>query len=146
MNYFKLLRGILYLLLLLSLLIIISSCSSTRYVDKTETVIKHDTIKVPVPIISDTLEAKIDPLNDVIHAERINNRDTIIKVQYYPKEKKIFIRVKPDTIIVTKTDTTIVNHTTTITKEPSWLQENGKWILLILTALIISFIIIKWKT
>ena len=126
-------------------LFIVAGCSSTRITDKTETVIKQDTIYVPVPVIKDTLTAVKDTINnkEIIHAEKTVNQDTVIQVKYYPDEKRIFIKVKPDTVIVPRIDTVKINYSTTITKEPNFIEKNIWYLILIAVVMIIIISIIK---
>ena len=131
-----------YIFALLFVLLFIG-CGTTRYVDRTETIIKHDTIRVPVPEITDTLQAAYDSLLQYIHAEQINGKDTIIQIKYFPKEHKIYVSVKPDTIEIIKPDTTQINHSTTVYKEKSWFEVNAWYIIIGLTLLIILAAILR---
>lgn len=120
--------------------LIIGGCSTTRYIDKTETVIT-DKVIVP-PVIKDTVYVTYTD-SVMIQGEKIVKIDTVIKVQYYPKLKKFYINVKPDTI--TLRDTLQIIKTTVITKEASWLQTNGIYIILALFLTVIIFVLIRFK-
>lgn len=115
--------------------------TTTRITDSTETIIKYDTIRVPVPVIEDTLEAKTGPL--FIHAEKIVEKDTIIQVKYFPEERKIYIKAKPDTIIVPRIDTVQVFNKTEIKEEPSFWEKNFWYIISFLAAIIVIIFLIK---
>lgn len=118
-----------------------TGCGTTRITEKTETVIKHDTLRVPLPGINDTLTAAADTV--FIHGEKIVEQDTLLIVKYYPRTKKFYIYSKPDTITVTRTDTTVVTHTTTITKEPNFFEKNVWYIIIVIAGLIIIIALIK---
>jgi len=109
------------------LIIIISACTTTRYVDK----IRIDTIKVASPIIEDTLKAKIIT-DTVVITNKITKKDTIIDVRYYPVEKKFYIKVKPDSITIFKIDTV-----TQIKEKKDYNINKIFWIILMITGIII---------
>jgi len=73
----------------------------------TETIIRQEEIKVPVPVIRDTVRVtRVDTIT--VEAVKIVKGDTVVQVQYFPIEKKFYIKVKPDTVRITHTDTTQV--------------------------------------
>ena len=97
----KLLAKNIMLILWISLLLfILASCTQHRYVER----ITVDTIKVASPVIEDTLAAKVIT-DTVIIANEIVRTDTVIDVRYYPVGKKFYVKVKPDTVTIFKTDT-----------------------------------------
>ncbi len=132
-----------FLLVIIIALVFIGCGTTTHITDKTETIIKHDTIKVAVPTIEDTLQAKVDTV--VIHAEKIVGQDTVIQIKYFPQEKKIYFKAKPDTIFIPKVDTIQINHNTEIKEEPSFWEKNFWYIIIILAAVIVIIILIKKK-
>jgi hypothetical protein len=64
------------------------------------TVIKP--VAIAPPVIEDSLKASVIT-DTVIIANTIYKKDTLITVKYYPKEKKFYIKAKPDTIIIMDT-------------------------------------------
>ena len=128
------------------LLLFLMGCCSTRYLsEKQEASIetKTNTITVPVPPIVDTLEAKED--SDQVYAEKIIERDTVLQVRYLPTEKKIYVKVKPDSIVVTKLDTVTVYKVNKVYKEPGFFEKEFWYIAGFLFLLIVLFAIIKIK-
>jgi hypothetical protein len=78
--------------------LLLSACNTT------ETVIKPDIIKVPVPVVTDTIRVtKIDTI--MVEAVKIVKGDTVVDIRYFPVEKKVWYKVKPDTITLIHMDT-----------------------------------------
>jgi hypothetical protein len=72
-----------------------------------ETVIRQTTQDIPVPPVADTVYVShYDTL--LVSGEKVVRTDTVIVVKYFPVEKKFYVKVKPDTIRITHTDTTQV--------------------------------------
>jgi hypothetical protein len=70
-----------------------------------ETVIKPEIIKVPVPVMTDTIRVtRIDTV--MVEAVKIVRGDTVVDIRYYPQEKKVWYKIKPDTITLIHMDTT----------------------------------------
>lgn len=70
-----------------------------------ETIIQDKTIPVPVPEINEVLTPITSPMDNPLYAEKVVEKDTVIKIQYVPKENKVYVKVKPDTVRVTYRDT-----------------------------------------
>lgn len=126
-------------------IVVLFGCGTTHYIDKTETIIKHDTIFVQPPIIKDTISDNNLVIDDSgnVFGSKVEGQDTVIKVVYYPKEKRITVEAKPETLLIPITDTVTVSHTTIVTKEPGWLETNGIWIIIIIVGLVILLVVIK---
>lgn len=71
-----------------------------------ETRIIDTVFSVAPPPIHDTLRAI--NYDTVVVANRINGRDTVIKVRYYPRTNTITLYAKPDTVRFKYRDTTVV--------------------------------------
>lgn len=71
-----------------------------------ETRIIDTVFSIAPPAIHDTLTAI--NYDTVIVAERINGRDTVIRVRYYPRTNTITLYAKPDTVRLKYRDTTVV--------------------------------------
>ncbi len=69
------------------------------------TVIKP--VAIAPPVIEDSLKASVIT-DTVIIANTIYKKDTLITVKYYPKEKKFYIKAKPDTLRFYDTLKTVV--------------------------------------
>ena len=123
--------------------LIIAGCCSFKDAGKDEVEFKTNTIMVPVPPIVDTLEAKADTVR--VYGEKIIEKDTVIKVEYFPKEKKIYLKVKPDPVVVIKVDTVHVYRTTEVVKAAGFFEKEFWYIAGFLFLLIILFIAIKIK-
>ncbi|WP_297838060.1 hypothetical protein [Ignavibacterium sp.] len=124
------------ILLILVLAFILLGCGSTRVVEK----VRIDTIKVVSPVIEDSLMAKVIT-DTVVVTNKIIKKDTVIDVRYYPVDKKFYLKVKPDTVLITKIDTV------TQIKTEEGNSNSYKWIVIVALAIIglISLIIIKIK-
>lgn len=125
-------------LILIYLILLLSSCTTTRYIEKTVGV---DTIKVASPVIEDTLFPKLvtDTVvltNKIIIKDTI--KDTVIDIRYFPVEKKFYIKVKPDTITLIRIDT-VTN--TVIKEDKPFLLEIKNIIILSVVLFVIIFII-----
>jgi len=87
------------------ILLILAGCSCPQV----ETIIRPETITVIPPVIQDTvLVAYADTV--LVEGHNIVKSDTVIQVKYYPKEKKFFVKTKPDTIRIIKADTVKITH------------------------------------
>jgi hypothetical protein len=87
--------------ILLFLVFILFGCTPKEIT----TVIKP--VAIAPPVIEDSLKASVIT-DTVIIANTIYKKDTLITVKYYPKEKKFFVKVKPDTIRFYDTTKTVV--------------------------------------
>ena len=77
------------------------ACSSTR-----ETVFVRDTVLVVRPdSIEEWLPATWGDSTHTISGEKISHGDTVIVVRYYPVEKRIYVKVKPDSVRIAVRDT-----------------------------------------
>lgn len=123
------------------LLIFSAGCCGTSSVEKAETKTKLSKTTVPVPEIVDTLEAKTDIIH--VYGEKIVERDTVIRVEYYPKEKKIYLKAKPDSIVITKLDTITIYKTTEIVQAPGFWEKEFWYILILIAAVIVLVIVLK---
>jgi len=92
------------LLLILLIALLFSSCKSAP--EYRETRIIDTVLSVAPPAIHDTLTAI--NYDTVIVADRINGRDTVIKIRYYPRTNTVTLYVKPDTVRLKYRDTTVV--------------------------------------
>lgn len=100
-NYFEKFYWLKPILLVFAITLLITGCgSSPRVIER----VRVDTIKVASPVIEDSLNAKI-VTDTVIITNKIVKRDTVIDVRYYPLEKIFYVKVKPDTVTMTKIDT-----------------------------------------
>lgn len=88
------------ILLIASLALLLIGCSSPRIIER----VKIDTIKVSSPIVEETLPAKYKT-DSVVVAQKIIERDTTVLIKYYPKKDTFYLKVKPDTVTITKIDT-----------------------------------------
>lgn len=80
--------------------LLLSSCSTP-----VETIIRDREVKVFVPPIHDTIPAYIHDTT-YMQGELIEHHDTIAVVKYFPKEKKFYIYVNPDSAKYHDIDTT----------------------------------------
>lgn len=95
---------IFYLALMCAVIFALAGCKTTPVYRETRII---DTVlSVAPPAIHDTLRA-VD-YDTVVVAERINGRDTVIKVRYYPKTNTVTVYAKPDTVRLKYRDTTVV--------------------------------------
>lgn len=124
-------------------LILVAGCCSTKESVKEEFETKTSTITVPVPQMVDTLEAKVDTF--FVHGEKVIEKDTVLQIRYLPQEKKIYVKVKPDSVVVTKLDTITVYKVNKVYKEPGFFEKEFWYIAGFLFLLIILFAIIKFK-
>ncbi len=90
-------NNIFYLLLIA---LTVTACTQQRYVER----IKVDTIKVASPVVEDSLTASV-VTDTVVIANKSVNTDTVINIKYYPADKKFYVKVKPDTVTIFRTDT-----------------------------------------
>jgi len=118
-------------IILFFLLFFLVACSP--YEHEIITTIKPMTIAPP--IIEEILKADIIT-DTVIIANTIYKNDTVTTVKYFPKEKKFYIKVKPDTIRFFDTLRTVV------IKEKQ-KEENNKWYIFLFISAI--FLIIVYK-
>lgn len=92
------------LILFSILVVLLASCKSTPIYRETRIV---DTVlKVQPPAINETLVAIVH--DTVITADKVRGNDTIIKIRYYPKTNVLTVYALPDTVRITKRDTTTV--------------------------------------
>lgn len=92
-----------------------------------ETRIIDTVFSVAPPPIHDTLRAI--NYDTVVVANRINGRDTVIKVRYYPKTNTVTVYAKPDTVRLKYRDTTL------IWKQTTYKEEGGSWWWLIIVGI-----------
>lgn len=69
-------------------------------------------IEIVPPAIEETLPARVEG-DSLISGEKFRGSDTVIVVRYIPRERKIYVRAKPDTVHITVTDTLEVTRTET---------------------------------
>lgn len=116
-----------------AMLLFVFGCSSTRVIEK----VRVDTIKAVSPTIDEVLEAKTTT-DTVIITNKIIERDTVIDVRYYPIKKKFYLKVKPDTVTITRLDTVTLS-----------IEKNNSggyiWIAVISLAIIALIILIVIK-
>lgn len=98
-----------------------------------ETRIIDTVLSVAPPAIHDTLRATTND-SGVVSADRINGRDTVIKVRYYPRTNTVTVYAKPDTVRLKYRDTTIV------WKQATYKEEGGSWwwLLIVVSAVIVG--------
>jgi len=96
-----------------------------------------DTIKTVSPTIEETLPAKVIT-DTIIVTNKIVEKDTLIDVRYYPVKKEFYIKAKPDTVTLFKTDTVITQI------EKIEKKDNNSFLIIIAIVLIIVFIKI-WR-
>lgn len=110
------------LILVLGMVFFAGCTPAVRYIDR----VTVDTIRVVPPVIKDSI--KVVEYDTVIVAQRIVEKDTVIDVKYYPKEKFITVKVKPDTVEVLRVDT--VTQVQVIEKaedEIAWYEQWWIW-------------------
>lgn len=88
-----------------------------------ETRIIDTVFSVAPPAIHDTLRAI--NYDTVVVAERINGRDTVIRVRYYPRTNTVTVYAKPDTVRFRYRDTTVIYS------EKTYRQDGIGWLWLI---------------
>ena len=103
--------------LLILIVLFLSACTPT------ETIIRQEEIKVPVPVIADTVYVVMGLDTTWVEGLKIVEHDTVIQVKYFPVEKKFYIKVKPDTVTITHTDT--MNVTRVEVEETPFLSKVG---------------------
>lgn len=89
------------LVVALGIIVLIAGCSSTT---PGIIVIKPEVIKPEV--MEDTLNVTIKT-DTVVIATQVIKRDTVVLIKYFPGQDRIYYRIKPDSIIVIDTVTTI---------------------------------------
>lgn len=82
----------------LVLALILSGCGATQ-----KTIITDNPVVIVPQVIRDTLTAVVH--DTVVTAVRIERRDTVLSVQYFPKTKTVTVYAKPDTIRLQDRDT-----------------------------------------
>lgn len=87
-------------LLVAALILLLTGCGGHRVVET----VRVDTIKAVSPTIEEFLDAGVIT-DTIIIANKIVEKDTVIDVRYYPVEEKFYIKVKPDTVTITRIDT-----------------------------------------
>lgn len=95
-------------------------------------------LAIAPPVIEDSLKASVIT-DTVIIANTIYKKDTLITVKYYPKEKKFYIKAKPDTLRFYDTLKTVVIKE----KEKEKEQEDRAVYIYLISAAI--FVIIVYK-
>lgn len=120
------------------LLFIFLGCSSK------ELITKIDEIKIAPSVIETELPAKYDTVYKIVYGEKIVQKDTVIKVKFIPKEKKIYIYVKPDSVTFYDIDTVFVTRTD---EQTFWenIKENSLYILVGAGLIISIFFLIRSK-
>jgi uncharacterized membrane protein len=93
-------------------------------------------VMVVPPVIEDSLKASVIT-DTVIIANTVYKKDTLTTVKYYPKEKKFYIKVKPDTLRFFDTVKTV------IVKEEKKENSDKAYIFYGLSAIIILVIVYK---
>lgn len=89
------------LMILLAVSLISAGCTpQVKYIER----VRVDTIKAASPIIEETLAAKVITDTLVMSSKEARN-DTVRIIKYFPREKKFYIKVKPDTVKVIDVDT-----------------------------------------
>ena len=91
------------------LLIVLSSCSPTKrftrliekypYLLTQDTLLVHDTVSIYVPEVKTDTVVTLQQLKDTI---TITKDRLMVKTWYVPKEKKVYVQGKCETIYVTK--------------------------------------------
>lgn len=123
-------------LLIAGAMLFLVGCSpSVRYIDR----VTVDTIRVVPPVIVEQLPAKVIT-DTVIISNKIIENDTVVDVRYYPQEKRFYVKVKPDTVTILKTDTVAVTQILPNEDAPTPLWV---WVGLGLGAAFMIFIFVK---
>lgn len=137
------------IILMLLSLFSLSACSSVASsIKETETIkIKLDTLNVKVPELSEYLE--LDKLNDSIFSIikwDPEIKDTLIKVVFNSKTRKMSLKVKQPDIKVIKADTTkIYRRSETVTKKESFIDKFFNYLIVIGVMAIIIIGLLKYK-
>lgn len=131
-------------ILFLSISVLLIGCSTVRESTATETTTKVDTIFVINPAWEDSVRAFWEDSLTVtgVFIDSLK-KDTILIVQYKPAQTKFIVKKFQDTVYTTRIDTITVSNITTITKEPTFLEE--WWWLILIVAVIILIFLIKIK-
>ena len=131
-----------WLAVLIPLLMI--SCSSIRESSNTIIETKIDTIFVVNPEWEDSVAAYWE--NEfTVSGTFIDSltHDTLLVVKYLPGKEIFKVKKYIDTVYTTRVDTVRVTNTTTIIKEPTFLEQ--WWWLLLIGGIIVFVIIIKLR-
>lgn len=104
-----------------------------------ETRIIDTVFSIAPPEIHDTLRATTND-SGVVSADRINGRDTVIKVRYYPKTNTVTVYAKPDTVRLKYRDTTLIWKTTYKEESNGWL-----WLIAIVVAGGLLYMYVNWR-
>ncbi len=102
------------IIFILAILIYLTSCTCEPVIQKQY--IRDTIIRIAPPIIIDSGKPQIIT-DSIIQYIREKGKDTIIKVQYLPKEKIITVYAKPDTINLFQTDTLMITEFKEVIKE-----------------------------
>lgn len=123
---------ILYSLLVLALI----SCTTIKEITKTEYITKVDTVKVLVPQWADSTHGFWEDTTTVtgVFIDSIK-KDTILVVKYRKADTVFTAKIYPDTLYITKVDTVQIN-TTTLTEEPTFLEQ-WWWLFLIIGVIVL---------
>lgn len=106
----------------LVLALILSGCGSAQ-----RTVITDNPVVIVPQVIRDTLTAVVH--DTVVTAMRVERRDTVLSVQYFPKTKTVTVYAKPDTIRLRDRDTMSIVVGTTRAEKWGLRVEGVLWLL-----------------
>lgn len=106
----------------LELALILSGCGSAQ-----RTVITDNPVVIVPQVIRDTLTAVVH--DTVVMAMRVERRDTVLSVQYFPKTKTVTVYAKPDTIRLRDRDTMSIVVGTTRAEKWGLRVEGVLWLL-----------------
>lgn len=114
-----------FCVLVLLCAVVLSGCGSTTITRDSSTVTTvRDTVLWVVPSeISDTVY-----LNQDNTGASVKGRDTVIRVQYFPKEHRVYVTARPDTVFLKYKDTTTVTQTNVTIKEKTFWERVTGWV------------------
>jgi hypothetical protein len=101
------------LLVVLFVMILLIGCSQHQ------TIVRQDTLTVKPPIVIGAGSVNPDSVLNWNYIEVIKN-DTIVMIQYIDREKKVYYKVKPDSVVVVIQDTVQIAVTETLYKPTFW--------------------------
>lgn len=131
-----------WLALLIPLFLV--SCSSVRESSNTTTETRIDTVYTINDAWEDSVAAYWEDQFTVTGTFLDSlTQDTVLVVKYIPGKEIFKVKKYVDTVFTTITDTIKVTNTTTIVKEPTFLEQ--WWWLLLIGAVIILIIILKLR-
>ena len=129
--------------ILIFILIGLIGCSTIKESTKTEIKTKIDTVYVINPAWEDSVKAFWeDSVATGVFLDSLQ-KDTVLIVQYKPAQTKFIVKKFQDTVYTTRIDTVTINTTTTLTKEPTFLEQ--WWWLLLIIALVAGLALWKLK-